>query len=206
MELDIAKAGGKSAGTLKVSDIIFACAYNEALIHQVIVAYLATGRQGSRQQKNRAAVAGGGKKPWRQKGTGNARAGTRSSPIWRKGGVTFAAEPQDHAQKVNKKMYSAALRSILSELVRQQRLMIIETLAIDQPKTRLLLGELAAFELQSALIVTEEVTREIYLAARNLHAVEVVSVNGIDPVSLVNCKMLVVTVAAVKQLESWLSK
>ncbi len=205
MELDIVDTETSdkesAAGKISLSDIVFGAAFNEALVHQVVVAYLATARQGSRKQKNRADVAGGGKKPWRQKGTGSARAGTRSSPIWRSGGVTFAAEPQDHRQKVNKKMYRAALRCILSQLVRQQRLFVVNELAIAEPKTRQLLQLLSPLAVSRALLVVDEITQHLHLAARNVVTVQAINVASIDPVSLVNCKQLVITVAALKKLE-----
>src|SRR6185436_20293759 len=157
MELNIAKPGSDVAGTVQVSDVTFARDYNEDLVHQVVTAYLSGARQGTRAQKTRAEVRGGGKKPWRQKGTGRARAGTIRSPLWRGGGIIFAAKPQDHSQKVNKKMYRAALQVILSELARQQRLIVVESFALEQPKTKLLLKALGEYGLEDALIVAEEV-------------------------------------------------
>lgn len=205
MELSIAKPGnGASVGTVQVSDVAFAREFNEDLVHQVVTAYLAGSRQGTRSQKTRSEVRGGGKKPWRQKGTGRARAGTIRSPIWRGGGVTFAAKPQDHDQKVNRKMYRAALRSILSELARQDRLVVVEELALEQPKTKLLVKALGDYGLSGALIVTEDVTGNLYLAARNLHGVDVRDVSGVDPVSLIGCEKVVVTVAALKKFEELL--
>ena len=185
MELSVLKPGNAAAGTVSVSDVAFAREYNEDLVHQVVTAYMAGARQGTRAQKNRAAVAGGGKKPWRQKGTGRARAGTIRSPIWRSGGVTFAAQPQDHSQKVNRKMYRAALRSIMSELARQDRLVVVESLDLEAPKTKLLVQQLGEYGLDSVLIVSAEVGENLYLAARNLHKVDVRDVDGIDPVSLI---------------------
>jgi large subunit ribosomal protein L4 len=161
VELSVLKPGSTEAGTVSVSDDTFAREYNEELVHQVVTAYMAGARQGTRAQKNRAAVRGGGKKPWRQKGTGRARAGTIRSPIWRSGGVTFAAQPQDHGQKVNRKMYRAALRSIISELARQDRLLVVESLGVDSPKTKLLVERLGEYGLNSALIVSAEV--DVYL-------------------------------------------
>ena len=204
MELSIAKPGNAAAGKVEVSDVTFAKEFNEDLVHQVVTAYLAAARQGTRAQKTRAEVRGGGKKPWRQKGTGRARAGTSSSPIWRSGGVTFAAKPQDHSQKVNKKMYRAALRSILSELARQDRLVIVEEFALEQPKTKALVAELAGLGLQGALIVSDEVTENVYLASRNLHKVDVRDVQAVDPVSLISFDKVVMTVSAVKQFEEML--
>lgn len=205
MELNIAKPGnGAAAGTIQVSDVAFAREFNEDLVHQVVTAYLAGARQGTRAQKTRSEVSGGGKKPWRQKGTGRARAGTIRSPIWTGGGVTFAAKPQDHSQKVNRKMYRAALRSILSELARQERLVVVEEMALEAPKTKLLVKSLAELDVKGALIVTEEVTGNLYLAARNLHDVDVRDVNGVDPVSLIGYDKVVVTVAALKKFEELL--
>ncbi len=204
MELSVAKPGNGAAGKVEVSDLTFAKEFNEDLVHQVVTAYLAGARQGNRAQKNRAAVSGGGKKPWRQKGTGRARAGTIRSPIWRAGGVTFAAQPQDHAKKVNKKMYRAALRSILSELARQERLIVVEEFALEQPKTKMLVEALKAYGLDSALVVTDEVTESLYLASRNLHKVDVRDVAAVDPVSLIGSDKVLVTVSALKKFEELL--
>ena len=204
MELSVIKSGSAEAGTVSVSDVAFAREYNEDLVHQVVTAYMAGARQGTRAQKNRAAVRGGGKKPWRQKGTGRARAGTIRSPIWRSGGVTFAAQPQDHSQKVNRKMYRAALQSIMSELARQERLIVVESLDLEQPKTKLLTKQLGEFGLDNVLIIGDEVGENLYLAARNLHKVDVRDVDGIDPVSLIAYDKVMVTVAAVKKFEEML--
>jgi large subunit ribosomal protein L4 len=170
-----------------------------------VTAYLAGARQGTRAQKNRSAVAGGGKKPWRQKGTGRARAGTIRSPIWRSGGVTFAATPQDHSQKVNKKMYRSAMRSILSELARSERLVVVENMSLEQPKTKLLVEELKGYGLENVLIVASEVDQNLYLASRNLHKVDVRDVEGVDPVSLIAHEKVVITVDAVKKFEEALA-
>ena len=205
MELSIVKPGNEDAGTLSVSDANFDRAYNEDLVHQVVTSYLAGARQGTRAQKNRAAVAGGGKKPWRQKGTGRARAGTIRSPIWRSGGVTFAAKPQDHSTKVNRKMYRAALKTIMSELARQGRLVVVEALDVDAPKTKLLVEQLESYGLGSALLVADEVSENLYLASRNLQKVDVRDVPGIDPVSLLAHDKVVVTVDAVKKIEEMLA-
>jgi large subunit ribosomal protein L4 len=204
VELSIVKPGNEQAGTLSVSDVAFAREYNEDLVHQVVTAYMAGARQGTRAHKNRAAVAGGGKKPWRQKGTGRARAGTIRSPIWRSGGVTFAARPQDHSQKVNRKMYRAALRSIMSELARQGRLMVVESLDVEAPKTKLLARQLGDYGVDNVLIVSTEVGENLYLAARNLHKVDVRDVDGVDPVSLIGYEKVMFTVDAVKKLEEML--
>ena len=204
MELSVLKPGNAEAGSVSVSDVAFAREYNEELVHQVVTAYMAGARAGTRAQKNRAAVRGGGKKPWRQKGTGRARAGTIRSPIWRSGGVTFAAQPQDHSQKVNRKMYRAALRSIMSELARQDRLLIVESLDLEAPKTKLLVQQLGEYGVDNVLIVSAEVGENLYLAARNLHKVDVRDVDGIDPVSLIGHDKVMVTVDAVKKFEEML--
>jgi large subunit ribosomal protein L4 len=204
VELSVLKPGNAEAGTVSVSDVAFAREYNEDLVHQVVTAYMAGARAGTRAQKNRAAVRGGGKKPWRQKGTGRARAGTIRSPIWRSGGVTFAAQPQDHSQKVNRKMYRAALRSIMSELARQDRLMVVESLDLEAPKTKLLVKQLGEYGVDNVLIVSTEVNENLYLAARNLHKVDVRDVEGIDPVSLIGHDKVMVTVDAVKKFEEML--
>lgn len=204
MELSVIKAGNAAAGTVSVSDATFAREYNEDLVHQVVTAYMAGSRQGSRAQKNRAAVSGGGRKPWRQKGTGRARAGTNSSPIWRSGGVTFAAQPQDHSQKVNRKMYRAALRTIMSELARQDRLIVVESLEMEVPKTKELVKQLGEFGLDNVLIVSAELDTNLYLASRNLHKVDVRDVASADPVSLVAYDKVMVTVDAVKKFEEML--
>ena len=204
MELSIVKPGKGKAGKLSVSDVAFAREFNRDLVHQVVTAYLAGSRQGTRAHKNRSDVRGGGRKPWRQKGTGRSRAGTIRSPIWRGGGVTFAARPQDHSQKVNRKMYRAALRAIISELARQGRLLVVESFDVEQPKTRLLVGQLADYGLDSVLIVTAELGDNLYLAARNLHKVDVRDVDGVDPVSLIAYDKVVVTVEAVKKFEEML--
>ncbi len=205
MELNVVKPGSVDAGTVSVSEATFAREYNEALVHQVVTAYLAGGRQGTRAQKNRSAVAGGGKKPWRQKGTGRARAGTIRSPIWRSGGVTFAATPQDHSQKVNKKMYRSAMRSILSELARTDRLLVVENFDVEQPKTKLLAEQLKGFGVENVLIIAGEVDKNLYLASRNLHKVDVSDVEGVDPVSLIAFDKVMITVDAVKKFEEALA-
>lgn len=193
------------AGTVEVSDITFGKEFNEALVHQVVTAYLAGGRQGTRAQKNRSDVRGGGKKPWRQKGTGRARAGTIRSPLWRSGGVTFAARPQDHSHKVNRKMYRAAMRSILSELVRQERLVAVEEITVEAPKTKELIAKLSELGLERVLIVTEEIDEKLYLAARNIPNVDVVDVAAADPVSLVAFDKVLVTVSALRKFEEKLA-
>ncbi len=205
MELSVVKPGNKAVGTVAVSEANFAREYNEALVHQVVTAYLSGARQGTRAQKTRSEVAGGGKKPWRQKGTGRARAGTIRSPIWRSGGVTFAAKPQDHSQKVNRKMYRAAMRSILSELARSDRLMIVESLDVEQPKTKLLVEALKGYGVDNVLIVADGVDKNLYLASRNLHKVDVRDVEGADPVSLIAYDKVMITVDAIKKFEETLA-
>ena len=200
MQLALAAPGNVSAGTVEVSDTTFGREYNEDLVHQVVIAYLAGARQGTRAQKTRSDVSGGGAKPWRQKGTGRARAGTIRSPIWRSGGVTFAARPQDHSHKVNRKMYRAAMRTILSELARQERLIVVEEFTLAEPKTKLLVAKLAEFDLTKALIVTEDVNANLYLSSRNLHKVEVLDVSGCDPVSLVASEKVIITVEGAEEI------
>ncbi|MYM65175.1 50S ribosomal protein L4 [Pseudomaricurvus sp. HS19] len=203
MDLNIATPEG-AKGTVSVSEVTFGKEFNQDLVHQAVTAYLAGARQGTKAQKTRSEVSGGGKKPWRQKGTGRARAGTIRSPIWRTGGVTFAAKPRNHDQKLNKKMYRAALRCILSELNRQERLVVVESFDIDAPKTKALVQQLAQYDLKDALIVSENVSENLYLASRNLHKVDVRDVQGVDPVSLIRFDKVVVTVAALKKFEEML--
>ena len=193
------------ANALTVSETTFGREFNEALIHQVVVAYAAGARQGTRAQKTRAEVSGSGKKPWRQKGTGRARSGDSKSPIWRSGGITFAAKPQDHSQKVNKKMYRGAIKSILSELVRQDRLVVVEKFELDAPKTKVLVQKLKDLAVEDALIITASLDENLFLAARNLYKVDVRDVQGIDPVSLIAFDKVIVTVDAVKQIEEILA-
>lgn len=190
---------------ITVSDAVFAADYKESLVHQLVTAYMAAGRAGTKAQKNRSAVSGGGAKPWRQKGTGRARAGTIRSPIWRSGGVTFAAQPRDYTQKVNRKMYRSGIRSILSELARQDRLVVVEDITVDAPKTKQLLGKLADLGVSKTLIVTETGDEKLYLSARNLPHVEVSDVAGLNPVNLVRYEHVVVTVGAIRAIEEWLS-
>nr|WP_220463805.1 50S ribosomal protein L4 [Sediminihaliea albiluteola] len=202
--MSVVKPGNLDAGKVSVSDVAFAREFNEDLVHQVVTAYMAGARQGTRAQKTRSEVNGGGKKPWRQKGTGRARAGTIRSPIWRSGGVTFAAKPQDHSQKVNRKMYRAAMCSIMSELARQDRLVVVESVQVEQPKTKLLAKQLGEYGVDNVLIVTSELDSNLYLAARNLHKVDVRDVDGVDPVSLIAYDKVMMTVDAVKKLEEML--
>lgn len=190
----------------QLSEVVFGCRFNGPLIHQVVTAYLAGGRQGTRAQKNRSAVSGGGKKPWKQKGMGRARAGTIRSPLWRSGGVTFAASPQDYSQKVNKKMYRSAMRSIFSELLRQDRFLITNSFSLEQAKTRDLVVKLKEFNVtQKVLIILPEVDKNIYLAARNLHAVDISDVEAINPVDLINHEKILITLPALKQIEELLA-
>lgn len=198
--MDLQMKGG-SAGTLTVSDTAFAKEYNEGLIHQVVTAYLAGARSGTKAQKTRAQVRGGGAKPWRQKGTGRARAGTIRSPIWRGGGNTFAASPRNYEQKVNRKMYRVAMQSILSELARQGRIHVVEEFKAETHKTKEMVSMLKELDLKSALIVTEDADDKLYLAVRNLYRVEVEDVAGLNPVNLVNAENVLVTVAAMKKIE-----
>jgi large subunit ribosomal protein L4 len=205
VELSVVKPGNTAAGTVSVSEATFAREYNEALVHQVVTAFLAGARQGTKAQKTRSEVAGGGRKPWRQKGTGRARAGTIRSPIWRSGGTTFAAKPQDHSQKVNRKMYRAAMRSILSELARTDRLVVVEGLGVEQPKTKLLVEQLKGLGVENVLIISSEIDENLYLASRNLHKVDVCDVDAVDPVSLIAFDKVLVTVDAVKKFEEALA-
>jgi large subunit ribosomal protein L4 len=194
-----------SKETIAVSDAVFGADYKESLVHQLVTAYMAAGRAGTKAQKNRSAVSGGGTKPWRQKGTGRARAGTIRSPLWRSGGVTFAAQPRDYTQKVNRKMYRAGICSILSELARQDRLVVVEDITVDAPKTKQLMGKLADLGVSKTLIVTETGDEKLYLSARNLPHVEISDVAGLNPVNLVRYEHVVVTVGAVRAIEEWLS-
>lgn len=201
MDLQLHNAKDKVA----VSDDIFGRDFNEGLVHQAVVSYLAGARAGTKAQKNRSAVSGGGTKPWRQKGTGRARAGTIRSPIWRGGGKTFAATPRDHSVKLNKKMYRAAMSSMLSELLRQERLLVVEDIKVDAPKTRQLVARLAEMNLDACTIVTETGDENLYLSARNLRKVAVTDVAGVSPVDLVGSEKVLMTVGAVRAIEEWLS-
>jgi large subunit ribosomal protein L4 len=194
-------------GTQQVDDAVFGAAFNEPLIHQVVVAYQAAGRAGTKAQKTRAMVSGGGKKPWRQKGTGRARAGTSRSPLWRAGGCTFAAKPRSFNQKVNRKMYRGAMRSILSELVREERLLLINSFVLESNKTQELVNKLTALQLENVLIVTEELeeNKNLFLAAHNLSQVDVLFQQNIDPVSLIGFNHILITTGAVKKIEERLA-
>ena len=190
-----------SGSAVELSEVAFGREFNEALVHQVVTAYLAGGRQGSKAQKSRGDVSGGGRKPFRQKGTGRARAGSIRSPIWVGGGKTFAARPQDWSQKVNRKMYRGAMQCILAELVRQDRLVLVEEFAVEAPKTKELLAKLNDLNAARALIVTDVVDENLYLAARNIPHVDVVDAAAIDPVSLIAFDKVVMSVAAAKKIE-----
>jgi large subunit ribosomal protein L4 len=192
---------GAAGGKVELNEAVFGQEYNEALIHQVLTAYFAGARAGTKAQKTRAEVRGGGRKPWKQKGTGRARAGTRSSPLWRSGGVTFAAKPRDHSQKVNRKMYRSAIRSILSELVRTDRLIGVESLGLTSPKTKELIVKLKDLDCGHVLIVINDHDANVLLAARNLPHVDVCSAADIDPVGLIAYDKIVMTVDAIKHIE-----
>jgi len=201
MELSLQTMSTEPGGVISVSEKIFAVPYNESLIHQAVTAYLAGSHAGTRAQKSRAQVKGSGRKPWRQKGTGRARAGSVKSPLWRGGGITFAAKPSMTGQKLNKKMYRGALCSILSELVRQARLLVIEQMSLEQPKTQNLVAQLKTLQLKNVLIVTETREANLNLAARNLHQVEVKEIKTLNPVNLIGYEKVLMTVGALKRLE-----
>ncbi|HMK85947.1 MAG TPA: 50S ribosomal protein L4 [Steroidobacteraceae bacterium] len=203
MKLELMKAGARSE--IELSDASFGRAYNEALVHQVVTAYLAGGRAGTKQQKTRAEVRGGGKKPWSQKGTGQARAGSIRSPLWAGGGRAFAARPRDFSQKINRKMYRAAMQSMVSELLRQGRLVAVESVEVAQPRTKLLVAKLAELGLERALILVEAYEEKLFLAARNLPHVDVVPVASLDPLSLMKHDKVLATVGALRLLEQRLA-
>lgn len=197
----------KSKKKIALSDDVFACNYNEALIHQVVTAYMSAARAGTKAQKTRAEVRGGGAKPFKQKGTGRARAGTIRSPLWRSGGITFAAKPRSYEQKVNRKMFRGAIRSMLSELIRQDRLVIVDELAVETPKTKNLLTQLKNFKLdKNILIVSSELSENLYLASRNLSRVEVLDTKTFisDPVSLIRAEQIIISQDAIKEIEELL--
>ena len=204
-------SGGQPSGSVTVADAVFGGAFNETLVHQVVVAHLAAARAGTRAQKNRSQVRGGGAKPWRQKGTGRARAGTIRSPLWRTGGVTFAARPQNHAQKVNRRMYRGAVKSIFSELVRQERLLVIDALGFDEPKTKHAVALLAGFGIgphqgaQRVLLIDLEVDANLDLATRNLANVKVTRLANLSPSDLVGSDKVVVSRQALTRIEEWLA-
>ncbi len=205
MELTIQTADKKKSGSMTVADSVFSVEFNEPLIHQVLTSYLAGARSGTRAQKTRSEVRGGGKKPWAQKGTGRARAGTIRSPIWRGGGVTFAAKTQDHSKKLNKKMYRGAMRSILSELVRQERFVCVDEFDVAESKTKLVKEKLDSLGLEDVLVITEELTENLYFGIRNLPKADVIDTNEIDPYSLVGFEKVLMTKGAVEKVEAWLS-
>jgi len=200
--MDLNVQGGSS---IQVSDGVFGAEFKESLVHQVVVAYMAAARSGTKAQKNRSAVSGGGAKPFRQKGTGRARQGTIRSPIMRTGGVTFAAQPRSYQQKVNRKMYQGALRSILSELVRQDRLIVVEGISLAGPKTKELAAKLADLGTSDALIITESFDENLFLASRNLYRTDARALNEVDPVSLIGFDKVVITAGALKALEEKLA-
>ena len=201
MNLSLAMGGD----TVEVSEVAFGREFNESLVHQVVVAYQSAKRAGTSAQKNRSEVRGGGRKPWRQKGTGRARAGTIRSPIWRGGGRTFPAKPQDYTQKVNRKMYRGAMRCIFSELIRQNRLVAVEEFSIDSPKTKNLLGKLAELSLDDVLIISSDIDDNLRLASRNLKSISVRYASNIDPLSLISHEKVLVTLAALKECEEVLA-
>jgi large subunit ribosomal protein L4 len=196
---------GGGSGSVQVSDDTFGQDFREALVHQVVTACLAGARAGTVKQKTRSEVNGGGSKPWRQKGTGRARAGTSRSPLWRAGGTTFAARPRDYSQKINRKMYRLAMRSILSELIRQDRLIAVESFGVEAPRTRELVGKLKQLGLDQVLIVTDAPDEKLYLATRNLPQVAVCDAASVDPVSLVGFDKVVITTSALRQIEERLA-
>ena len=200
MELQIT-----NGGSLEVNEAIFAKDFNETLVHQAVVAYMAGGRSGTKAQKTRSEVSGGGAKPWRQKGTGRARAGTSRGPIWRKGGVTFAAKPRDYSKKLNKKMYRAAIRSIFSELVRQDRLVLVEDFSIEEPKTKLMVAKLEELACNDVLIVTDADDMNVHLSTRNIPHCESLDVTSLNPVSLVGHEKVLMTTAALAKVQEWLA-
>lgn len=200
MELQVA-----NGGTLTVNEVVFDREFNEGLVHQAVVAYMAAGRSGTKAQKNRSDVSGGGQKPFRQKGTGRARAGTTRGPLWRTGGVTFAARPRSFEQKLNKKMYRAAMRAILSELVRQERFVIVESLSLEDSKTKLMIAKLKDFGTNDVLLVSDVADVNVLLAARNIPYCEVTSVAELNPVSLVGHQKVVMTRSAVEKIQEWLA-
>ena len=204
MELNLKQLNKKAAGKVTVSDSIFATEYNEPLIHQALTAFMAGSRAGTKAQKTRSDVRGGGRKPWKQKGTGRARSGTIRSPIWRSGGVTFAARPKDYSQKLNKKMYRGAMRSIFAELVRQDRLILIDEFSADAPKTKDMVARLKSLELNDVLIVTSEVTENLFLSTRNIAHVDVVDTEEINPYVLIGYNKILMTKDALARIEELL--
>lgn len=206
MKLNVVNEAGKSGSEMQVSDAVFGCAFNESLVHQVVIAYQANARAGTRKQKTRSEVRGGGRKPWRQKGTGQARAGTIRSPLWRGGGKIFPSTPDENfSQKVNRKMHRGAMRAILSELVRQNRIVAVSEFKVAQPKTKTLVEMLSRLNSPDVLIVTDSADNALLLAARNLHKVDVCTVSGADPVSLIRHEKVIMTSGALKKFEEMLA-
>ncbi len=201
MELSTKLQDRTEGRKIEASDIVFSQTFNEPLVHQVVTAYMAGARAGTKAQKTRSEVSGGGIKPWRQKGTGRARAGSIRSPLWRKGGKTFAAVPRDFSQKVNRKMYESAMRSIWSELVRQDRLLIVDEFVVEQPKTNLLLKKLQALKVDNVLIVHDNIDENLLLAARNLHKVQLCTLEAVNPASLISFNHVIITANAIKKIE-----
>lgn len=204
MQVTVHQSGKGGTANLDVADSVFAVDFNQALIHQALTAFMAGARSGTKAQRNRSDVRGGGKKPWRQKGTGRARAGTIRSPIWRGGGVTFAARPRDYSQKLNKKMYRGAMRSIFSELLRQERLIVIDELNVTEPKTKLMLEQLNSLNLKDVLIVTADITENLFLAVRNIPNVDVIESEEVDPYLLLGFDKVLMTKEAIENVEAWL--
>ncbi len=204
MKVEILDIASNNNTSIEVSDAIFNKDYNESLVHQVSTAYMAAGRAGTKAQKNRSAVRGGGRKPFAQKGSGRARAGTIRSPLWRSGGVTFAATPRNYEKKVNKKMYQGAMRAIFSELLRTNRLVVINDISIEKPSTKAVVNLASSLKLDDVLFVTDLLDENLYLSARNLYHMGVIDVAGINPVSLIGYKNVVLTQAALTKIEAWL--
>jgi large subunit ribosomal protein L4 len=202
MELKVHNSKGDK---VTVADATFAAEFNESLVHQVVTAYMAGARAGTKAQLTRAEVRGGGRKPWAQKGSGQARAGSIRSPLWRTGGRSFAAKPRDHSQKVNRKMYRGAMQAILSELIRQERLVLLAEFGVDAPKTKQLAGQLKQLGLENVLIIKDEIDENLVLAARNLPAVDVRDAETLDPVSLIRFEKVLMTVPALRRVEEWLA-
>mgnify|MGYP006225429471 FL=1 len=203
MKIDLLTTSTKKSD-ITISETTFGKDFNESLVHQAVVSYMAGSRQGSSRQKTRSEVRGGGKKPYRQKGTGRARAGTIRSPLWRGGGVTFASTPRDYSKKINKKMYRAALRSIFSELLRQGKLVAIETPVLEKPKTKEIAKFLSDFSLSKVLFITDTFDSNFYLSARNIPNVDVITVKEINPVILLRADKVAVTAEAFKLIEEWI--
>jgi len=204
MKVKVLNISTNKSTSLEVSDAIFARDYNESLVHQITTSYMAAGRQGSKAQKNRSAVSGGGKKPWKQKGSGRARAGTTRGPIWRSGGVTFAAQPRSYEKKVNKKMYKGAISTIISELLRSKRLTVVKDFGVKDAKTKNITSLLKTLDMKDALLMTDELDENLYLSARNLYHVGVCDAQSIDPVSLIGYENVVVNEKALKKIEAML--